>query len=42
VPDDGFNNNGQFTVVGSVVTLATTVTLSVGDILEIETNTFKL
>jgi hypothetical protein len=42
VPDDGFNNNEQFTVAGSAVTLATTVALSVGDILEIETNTFKL
>ena len=37
-----FNNNGQYTVAGSIVTLNSSVTLTVGDILEIETNTFKL
>lgn len=42
IPTDGFNNNGQFSVSGSTVTLATTVNIAVGDILEVETNNFNL
>ena len=44
--DNGFNNDGEFTAVdqGSSVevTLNSSVTLAVGDIVEIETNNFKL
>lgn len=40
VPDT-FNNNGQFTEVDAN-TVNITATLNVGDIIEIETNTFKL
>jgi hypothetical protein len=39
---NSFNNDGQYTVASSTVTLASSVPLAVGDILEIETNTFKL
>ena len=38
-------NNAQFTVAGNVITIGTTTnpyTLNVGDIVEIETNTFRL
>lgn len=42
IRDDGFVNNGEYTVVGSAVTIKSTVTLNVGDILEIENNTFSL
>ena len=38
----GSNNNGQFTVSGNVITLESDVTIAVGDLLEIETNEFKL
>ena len=35
-----YNNNGQFSVSGNVITIL--VTLSVGDLIEIETNTFRV
>ena len=35
-------DNGQFSVTGNVVTLSSTVSLTVGDILEIDTNQFEL
>jgi len=37
-----FNNNGQYTVNGSTVTILSSVTLNLGDIIEIENNNFKL
>ena len=37
-----FNNNGQYTVSGKTITLDTAVTLTVGDIVEIETNVLNL
>ena len=40
--DDGYVNNGEYTVSGSTVTLASTVNLNIGDTLEIETNSFEL
>jgi len=41
IPDNGFNNNGQFTDNG-VNTVTIDVPLNIGDFIEIETNTFKL
>jgi hypothetical protein len=41
IPDNGFNNNGQFTNNGSN-TVTINVPLNIGDFVEIETNTFKL
>ena len=44
IPTNNFNNP-QFSVAGNVITIGTTanpVTLNVGDIIEIETNTFRL
>ena len=40
--DDGFVNNGEYTVAGSTITLKSSVSLAIGDILEIETNAFEL
>ena len=37
-----YNNNGQYTVAGNVVTLGASISLTVGDLVEIETNTFNL
>lgn len=42
IQDTGYNNDGQYTVASSTVTLGTEITLKIGDIIEIETNTFKL
>lgn len=42
IRNDGYVNNGEFTVAGSTITIASSVSLAVGDILEIETNTFEL
>ena len=41
-PTSPGNIGAQFSVSGSIITLASTVTLGLGDIIEIETNTFKL
>ena len=42
VRDDGFVNNAEFSVSGSVVSINDDVILNVGDIVEIENNTFAL
>ena len=42
VRDDGYVNNGEYTVAGSTITIKPGVSLAVGDILEIETNAFEL
>lgn len=41
IPDNGFNNDGQFTDNGTD-TVTINVPLNIGDFVEIETNTFKL
>ena len=40
--NNGYINDGEYTVAGATVTLASSVSLNIGDILEIETNNFEL